>query len=306
MKKILIGLVVLGAILLGALYLFIPGKMKMSASSSLHAALPGVSRSLYDNNNWKKFWPAKTPFTLDDREYLIKGKFFNAFNIDIASDKDTLSSIINLLLIRTDSINIDWKSEQITSSNPFKRFIQYRQAIATEKNMKEILKSMKKFMEQTQNIYGFDITQTIVTDSVLISTRRVLDHQPTLKDIDDMIQSLKKYITENNAVEQNFPMLNVLRIDSSRYEVMTAIPVDRKLPLTNDFTPKFLLKSGNILETKITGGPYTIETAFKEFENYRSDYEYGTPAIPYQLLVTDRSKEPDTAKWITRIYYPIY
>jgi hypothetical protein len=140
----------------------------------------------------------------------------------------------------------------------------------------------------------------------LISTRRVLDHQPTVKDIDDMIQSLKKYITENNAVEQNFPMLNVLRVDSSRYEVMTAIPVDRKLPLTNDFAPKFLLKGGNILEAKITGGLYTIEAAFKEFDNYRSDYKYSAPAIPYQLLVTDRSKEPDTAKWITKIYYPIY
>ena len=306
MKKILIGLVVLGAILLGALYLFIPGKMKMSASISLHAALPGVSRSLYDNNTWKNFWPAKTVFTLDDREFLIKGKFFNAFNVDIASDKDTLSSIINLLLIRPDSLNVDWSSEQITSSNPFKRFVQYQQAIATEKNMKEILKRMKKFMEQTQNIYGFDIKQTIVTDSALISTRRVLDHQPTLKEIDDMIQSLKKYITENNAVEQNFPMLNVLRIDSSRYEVMTAIPVDRQLPLTNDFAPKFLLKGGNILEGEIKGGPNRIETALKEFENYRLDYKFPSPAKPYQLLITDRLKEPDTTKWITRIYYPIF
>lgn len=306
MKKILIGLVILGAISLGALYLVIPGKMKMSASISIHAALPGVSRSLYDSNNWKKFWPTKTPFALDNRDYLIKGKFFNAFNIDIASDKDTLSSIINLLLIRTDSINVNWSSEQITSSNPFNRFVQYRQGIATEKNMKKILTRMKEFMEQTTNIYGFDIKQTIVTDSALISTRRVLDHQPTVKDIGGMIQSLKKYITEHNAAEQNFPMLNVLQIDSAHYEVMTAIAVDRQLPLTNDFAPKFLLKGGNMLEGEIKGGPTRIETALKEFENYRSDYKFPAPAKPYQLLITDRLKEPDTTKWMTRLYYPIF
>ncbi|HET6766461.1 MAG TPA: GyrI-like domain-containing protein [Chitinophagaceae bacterium] len=306
MKKILIGLVLAGALLLGAVYLFIPGKMKISAGISVHAALPGVSRSLFDSNNWKKFWPAKTPFKMDDQEYLIKGKFFNAFNIDIVSEKDTLSSIINLLLIRTESITVDWSSEQITSSNPFKRFVQYRQAIATEENMKQILNSLKEFMEQTRNIYGFDIRQTIVTDSALISTRRVLEHEPTLKDIDEMIQSLKKYIAENKAIGQNLPMLNVLQLDSSRYEVMTAIPVDRQLPLTNDFAPKFLLKGGKILEGEITGGPKRIEMALKELENYRLDYKFPSPAKPYQLLLTDRLKEPDTTKWVTRLYYPVF
>jgi len=306
MKKIIAGLVLLFVAALFSVYLFIPGRIKLEATVSLNAALPGVSRTLFDNNSWKNFWPAEIPFTMDDRKYLLKEKFFNVFNIDIASDKDTLNSIVNLLLINTRFVNVDWRAEKVTSGNPFKRFVEYRQAMATEKNMKKILARMKEFMDQTKNIYGFDIKQTIVTDSALISTRRVFDHQPTVKDIDDMIQSLKKYIAENNAVEQNFPMLNVLRTDSARYEVMTAVPVDRKLPLTNDFAPKFFLKGGNILEAKITGGPYTIETAFKEFENYRSDYKYDAPAIPYQLLVTDRSKEPDTAKWVTGIYYPIY
>lgn len=292
--------------LLAALYLFIPGRLKITATTTLHAALPGVSRSLYDNNSWKNFWPDKTTFTLGDQDYLIKGKFFNAFNIDIASDKDTLHSMLNLLFIGTDSIAVDWISEQITSSNPLTRFAQYRQAKATEKNMKRILHEMKKFMEQTKNIYGFEIKQTTVTNSALITTRRSFEKQPTVKDIDDMIRSLKKYIIENNAAEQNFPMLNILKIDSSRFEVMTAIPVDRELPLTNDFAPKFLLKGGNILEGEIKGGPDRIESALKEFENYRLDHKISTPAKPYQLLITDRMKEPDTTKWITRLYYPVF
>jgi hypothetical protein len=28
-------------------------------------------------------------------------------------------------------------------------------------------------------------------------------------------------------------------------------------------------------------------------------------AIPFQSLVTDRSKQPDTTKWITNIYTPV-
>jgi hypothetical protein len=121
-----------------------------------------------------------------------------------------------------------------------------------------------------------------------------------------MIQSLKNYIGQNNASEKNAPMLNIFEIDSTHYEAMTAIPVDRQLPQTKEFAPKFLLKGGNILEAEIRGGPNTIEKALDEIENYRTDYKFTSPAIPYQLLLTDRMKEKDTAKWITRIYYPVF
>ena len=107
-------------------------------------------------------------------------------------------------------------------------------------------------------------------------------------------------------MEKNLPMLNVVKLDNLRYEAMAAIPVDKTLPKTNEFAPKFLLKGGNILEAQIEGGSYTIETSLKELENYRLDYKLNSPAIPYQLLVTDRTKEPDTTKWITKIYSPIY
>jgi hypothetical protein len=203
-------------------------------------------------------------------------------------------------------MTISWHAEQVSSSNPFIRFSRYRHAKATEKNMHKILQSMKAFLEKTKNIYGVEINRTLVNDSVLISTRRSFEHYPNVQEIDAMIRDLRKYIVQNNAIEKNLPMLNVLRIDSSHYEAMSAIPVDKALPPTNEFAPKFLLKGGNILEAQVQGGPTTIENGLKELENYRSDYRFTSPAIPYQLLVTDRMKEPDTTKWITKLYYPVF
>jgi hypothetical protein len=136
--------------------------------------------------------------------------------------------------------------------------------------------------------------------------RRSFEHYPKVQEIDAMIQDLRKYIIQNNAIEKNSPMLNVLKFDSSHFEAMSAIPVDKALPRTTEFSPKFLLKGGNILEAQVQGGPYTIETSLQEIENYRSDYKYNSPAIPYQLLVTDRLKETDTTKWITKLYYPVF
>ena len=43
----------------------------------------------------------------------------------------------------------------------------------------------------------------------------------------------------------------------------------------------------------------------KQMEQYVSDHKYVRIAIPFQSLVTDRMNEPDSSKWITKIYYPI-
>ena len=306
MKKILITLALLLVFALAAVYLFIPAKIKIATTISLKAALPGVSRTLMNENTWEKWWPGKTLFNYENQTYSISGKIFNVFDIQISSDKDSLNSRVELLSIKNDDMTITWHAEQMSSSNPFIRFSRYRHAKATEKNMTNILQSMKTFLEKTKNIYGVEINRTLVYDSVLISTRRLFKHYPNVQEIDEMIRDLRKYIAQNNAVEKNSPMLNVWRSDSSYYEAMSAIPVDKALPQTNEFAPKFLLKGGNILEAQVQGGPSTIENGLKELENYRSDYRFTSPAIPYQLLVTDRVKETDTTKWITKLYYPVF
>jgi len=306
MKKILITLVLLLVLALPAVYFFIPGKIKIGASVSLNAPLQGVSRSLTDENNWKKLWPGEPSFNYNKQTYSIRSKISSVFDIDIYSGNDTIHSRLELVPVKNDLTTADWHAEQVTSNNPFIRISRYMHVKGTEKNMNQILQSMKAFLEETKNIYGFEIKKSLVTDSVLISVRRSFEHYPTMQEIDAMIRDLKKYIVQNNAMEKNSPMLNVLKLDSSHYEAMSAIPVDRALPQTNGFVPKFLLKGGNILEAQVQGGPYTIEKGLQEIENYRSEYRYTSPAIPYQLLITDRLKEKDTSKWITKLYYPIF
>ena len=254
---------------LATVYLFIPGKIKTEATISLRAPFPAVSRSLFDENSWKTWWPRETPFYYNQQTYSVSSKMSSVFDIEIYRGTDTIHSRLELIPVKNDIMAIDWHAEQVTSSDPFIRFSQYRQAKATEKNMNEILQSMKIFLEKTKNIYGVEIKKTLVTDSVLISVRRSFQHNPNVQEIDAMIQDLRKYIIQNNAIEKNSPMLNVVKFGSSHFEAMSAIPVDKALPRTNEFAPKFLLKGGNILEAEIQGGPFTIESTLQEIENLR-------------------------------------
>jgi hypothetical protein len=58
------------------------------------------------------------------------------------------------------------------------------------------------------------------------------------------------------------------------------------------------------LKTEVVGGPFTIESAHTAIEKYMNDRFLSAPAIPFELLITDRRQEPDTTKWKTTIFHP--
>lgn len=99
-------------------------------------------------------------------------------------------------------------------------------------------------------------------------------------------------------------MLNIRREDSTYFEAMVAIPVNKQLPNQGKIAFKRMF-AGIILVTEVAGGPQRIKEAFSQLQVYMQDYEYQPPVIPFESLITDRSKETDTAKWVTKIYYPV-
>jgi hypothetical protein len=43
-----------------------------------------------------------------------------------------------------------------------------------------------------------------------------------------------------------------------------------------------------------------------QIQLYIQDYHRTLMALPFQQLITDRSAEPDTTRWITDIYVPLF
>jgi hypothetical protein len=100
-------------------------------------------------------------------------------------------------------------------------------------------------------------------------------------------------------------MLYVYKNEFNMFESMIGLPVKNIIPETNDIRIKRMPYGGNMFAADIKGGLYTIQKGFDDLNTYLIDSKRTSPAIPFELMVTDRSKETDTAKWITRLYYPI-
>ncbi len=305
MKKLLIGSLVLVTVVILASYVIIPSKIKVSSITIANANDIAAHRVLMDEGNWAKWWPNKKAFQLDETRFWLTQKMLNSFDLMIYNEGDSVNSQLQLILVNTDSVNLVWSFEIASGNNPMKRFSHYYAATAIKKKLDFLLDSLAAYLSDKRNIYGFDVKKVLVTDSVLISTRKTFDHYPDEFETEEMIKRLRAYISINKAKEMNFPMLHVKQMDSIHFEAMTAIATDFKLPDNNEFAAKMLLKGGNLLEGEVKGGHATITKSFDEFEKLIKDYRKTSPAIPYQLMITDRTKEMDTTKWVTKLCYPI-
>lgn len=311
MKKWWIGLVVLFLLMILCIYIFILKNLPVSKVVYLNASYNTVNRLLYNKDQWLKWWPASHSekeqhngqLYFNNTSYLINQRLFNGA-VHISDKNKSLKSNLITVSVGSDSTAIEWKTTVPTGLNPIEKITGYGQAKKMKENMTSILESFKQFVENEEKVYGLVIQQTRVKDTAFIATRFSTATNPHPSIIYKKIDELKAYIASQSARATDYPMLHVATDDSIGFDAMVAIPVNKVLPDAGDMVVKRMIR-GNILMAEVRGGNGAIREAFQQMENYITDYKKISPAIPYQSLITDRRKEPDTAKWITKIYYPV-
>ena len=311
MKKLWIVLILILVLII--VVLFLPGTRKIVLSRTLKTNSTGFIRCFSDERKWGRWWPGTASynskglpvFSYNNNQYTIIDKSTNSFIINIDHGNHSFKTILNFIATSPDSMALSWAGRLQTPANPFERWNSSFKGDTLEKDMQFILSNLESFFSDEKNIYGREILQEKVTDSLLISAYKIIRHLPTAGDIYALIDELRDYARKNGALETGFPMLNVLTKDSLEYLTRLAIPVNRKLPNNGNITYKWMLGGGNILVSEVKGGPFQIRNAMNEMENYVNDHKRVAPAIPFESLVTDRRQETDTTKWITRIYYPV-
>jgi hypothetical protein len=314
MKKWLIVFLLMLAIVIAAIYIFIPKKIEVSKTAYINVASDIANRNVSQESRWINWWPGKSSienttikpgyFVCNEISYKIIHTSMNAVEVLILPKDDTLKSTILIIPLTQDSTAVHWKGVIETGYNPFKKIQYYQQAKIMQKCMNDIFKTLQSFLEKKENMYSIPIERSIVTDTILVTIKANSVHYPTTTEVYNLISSLKQYIFLEGAKETNYPMLHILKADSNRFETMVAIPINKVIKNKGNFAFKRMVP-GIILVAEIRGGSHSIKKAFAEMEIYIKDYELASPAIPFESLVTNRMNEPDTTKWITRIYYPI-
>lgn len=314
MRYLLPSLIIILILCVAGIYVFIPSQVAFSKVAIMKAKLNVANRFLMDQNRWGEWFPAASrtmPASADANGYKYKDHFYaiartmmNTAEVTISNEQTSLKSLVNMISLYEDSVAIEWKSELPESSGFTGRIKNYFRARQLQRDMGVILKYLENFLKDNDKVYGVHIHEIISRDSTLIATKTITTGHPATSDIYGMIGSLKKYIREQGARENNFPMMNVKKINETEFETMIAIPVNKYLEGNGALFPKRFVP-WKVLTAEVKGGTRTVDEALHQMEIYITDYHREAMAIPFQSLITDRSTQPDTLKWITAIYTPV-
>jgi hypothetical protein len=262
----------------------------------------GADRALRDTGNWRRWWPSGGRV-----QYRVSQQLRRGAGITILDGGREISSMLTLFpLIRIDSSYIQWHWAQTASLNPLKRIGQYQEAKRLKGDMGVILDSLKCFVEDRRKLYGVDIVEQMPKDSFLLETNRIVKGYPGTAEIYGIVKKLESFASGHGGERTGDPMMNIDSLEEGQYRLKVAIPVSKQFQNAGGISFRKLVKvKGTFLETDVYGGPGAIKTAMGRINNYLTDCDRIVVALPFLSLATDRSSEPDSTKWLTRIYYPV-
>lgn len=311
MKKILlVVLAVLVSCLLG-IYIFIPSQFKITVHAMARCIPKNIAECLRDEASWKQWWPNSASrgnyksFTYGRYQYKLMEPLTDGAEIQVNRNERDFKSRILVLPSGKDSSAVEWQVLLTSGYNPIQRVFQRFEARQIKNNIHNVLHALTNFADKTENMYGFHIKRTTFTDTILATTKFSSNSYPTTEAIYKNIEQLRKKIRQEGAQEKESPMLNVRQNDSNHFETMIAICINKEIRNSrNVFVSRMIPMKDRFLKTEVLGGPGSIRKAHNAIEVYMRDRFLSAPAIPFEILITDRSREPDTAKWKTTIFHP--
>lgn len=315
MKKLIYGLLGLCILCIASVYIFIPDQIIVSSAEQVESSDRIISDYINNSTKRQQWWPKipsqkstnqdSTNLELNGYEYQFKPGNLSSTNVLIIKEDLKTNSVIIWQALAKSTYKISWRTTLKASNNPIERFLQYQKARQVKQNMNLILVNFLTFIAESKNVYEFNIERRMVKDTILATSTMLSTSYPETAKIYNLINEVKAYAVKNGSKPVNVPMLNVSRDPKGEYQTMVAIPIDKNIKPSNSVKVKYMV-AGNILVTEVKGGPSKVAEGFNQMKNYINDFKLASPAIPFESLVTDRTLEPDTSKWITKIYYPIF
>ena len=299
MRKIVVLLSTILVLSLLAIYLLVPKLLIIKGTQVVNQSAPSVIRGMMQVNKWSEWMPKETSLS-------VTGTMVATIQTELALD--AIKIPVEFSIIDDTSTNAIIGFETSMNNNhwsPIARIQNYLFAKKIQGQLDLILSAAGNYYNTVKGVYGFDIQETNVQDSSLITLDQVLMDTPSLVQLYEMIAQLEQQIASQNGKVKNDPMVNITRINENEVFTQVAIPIEKDIQVK----PPFILKKmvlGKLLSVSVIGDASVVNNALIAAKQYLGDKQRTSPAIPYVIYNTNRIKEPDAQKWKSTINYPVF
>jgi hypothetical protein len=306
MKKLILIICVILFLAIAGIYVLIPSTITVGRVVPAKCRVAAAFPFFRDSVKWASWWPGGRAGESDGFRYQLGKLYYNAVDVDIRGEEQTIGSRISLIPIGSlDSMLINWDCQLNAGANPIRRVRQYLFGKRLGRSLETILDSAGAFLSSKTNVYGIVVHEGSTTDSCLAATRVHFDAYPSTADIYQVIHRVQNYIKAEGRTQTGYPMMNVIKEEGEGWRLMVAVPSSGAVREKGDIYVMRLIP-GKYLISDVQGGEHAVRQALASTKRFIDDYQRTVMAVPFESLITDRSQEPDTAQWKTRIYYPIF
>lgn len=115
---------------------------------------------------------------------------------------------------------------------------------------------------------------------------------------------LSNYLTQNDIAITNAPIAIYYSYNDIETEFEVGFPIDSKPPKRKKYNFGEI-PTGNYVTTLHYGAYNDLIDAYIAINQFIADSNYAINGLPWEQYLTNPEKEPDTSKWMTRIYFPV-
>ncbi len=290
----------------------LPLQSNVKETIQFSANTDALFRQLLRDTTWHHWWPGKTgstgqkvTFNQGEFTFTFESILLNTFVLTTTSDSFSTNSSLQLIPEAGNKVTITLITGIQLDKNPITRIKLLFLSTRLKDSYKKILWGLSYYFTNQRNLYGIDIKELKVPFEYVTTISQTFKHKPSLSEIYLLIDQVKNYIKKEGAEEKGYPMLYTDKMSSEEYFVQVGIPIEKSLPENEKIKSKWMLKGGNILSAEIVGNRKVIKDAVRQMEYYIQDNHRNVVAISYESLITNRLEQPDSNKWVTRIYFPV-
>lgn len=296
-------------IIIAVVCILLPEKPVIAQDLSIDTSDVIAAKFLTTKTGWDKWWPGNKigdkQYGFQDTKIMIDKMTNGSTHLKLQKDNLTFSGEISYFADAEGSIKFKWDAVDETNTRFLSRLTNFFKTRKAENQAAEILLSLKHFLEDEKNAYGYKIYLNHAKDTVLLVSANTYPAYPSLQAVYNTVETLKQQADSQGVKQTNFPMLNVTQTDEHEYQVNVALPINKRIIPFQKTSINNIPGGGNLLVADVRGGQNTVNSALAQMKIYMKDHRLVSPAMPFQSLITNRLAQKDTSKWITKIYYPI-
>lgn len=299
MRKIALSLTAVFLLSLAAVYLLIPNQIMIKGKQVVYQPATSVTRGIMQTDQWAEWLPKDIELTVLSSLVATIQTQLNQEGVQVP----VLFSVMNsdgknsILSFETSMDNNQW--------SPIARVQYYIFAKKLQNKLDRVLFAAGTYYNYSKGIYGFEIVETHVQDSSLITIDQILNDTPSLIQIYQMVDQLEQHISDQNGKAKGAPMVNITRIDEDKVYTQVGIPLERDIPTKTGLKIKKMIL-GNLLSVAVQGDQAKVNQALDATKLYITDKQKSSPAVPFVVYNTNRLVEKDSSRWKSTINYPIY